>query len=92
MLSTKTTYEYYKMLHNDRLSYIYSGTFDDEITSLVLSLSEFNVDKIDEFSKLKKRIAFLMAESFQNIIRHKEDTLIPKTTFWTRKSFLLQET
>jgi len=76
------------MLHNDRLSYIYSGTFDDEITSLVLSLSEFNVDKIDEFSKLKKRIAFLMAESFQNIIRHKEDTLIPKLPFGRESIFI----
>jgi len=43
----------------------YHGDFDDTFTEKLISLAEYDVTK-----KAKKRMAFLMSESFQNIVRH----------------------
>lgn len=62
-------YTYFKNLSIDDFSLAYMGDFDDELTS---SLMEANETSINEQAKFKKKISFLVAESFQNIIRHKE--------------------
>ncbi|PCJ85373.1 MAG: hypothetical protein COA57_07875 [Flavobacteriales bacterium] len=40
------------------------------MTEKILSMSEYNLDNVKELHKLKRKISFLMAESFQNIVRH----------------------
>ena len=54
----------------DNLCFLYQGEFNDDITDRILSMSEYNLDNIGSLKKLKRKISFLMAESFQNIIRH----------------------
>jgi len=78
-----TIYSYYKKLYTDNLSFIYLGVFDDTFTDKLIGLSEYNIDSIDQVSKVKKKVSFLMAENFQNIIRHGEDTT-KKASFLTR--------
>ncbi len=49
----------------DRISMNYHGDFDDTYTDKLISLVEQDVEK-----KAKKRMALLISESFQNIVRH----------------------
>lgn len=62
----------YSLLFNDRMSLVYAGSFKDNITTKAIKLSEHNLDKSEEVTNLKKKSSFLMAECFQNVVRHNE--------------------
>ncbi|RLD63251.1 MAG: hypothetical protein DRI95_11960 [Bacteroidetes bacterium] len=64
------TYWFFKQFIEDDFCLLYDGDFNDEITDNVIGLSEYNFKHQDDFHKEKKRVSFLMAECFQNIIRH----------------------
>jgi len=59
-------------MQKDNLSYIYRGIFSQSITDGILSLTESNLDKQGEDSKIKKRVFTIMVEGLQNITRHQE--------------------
>ncbi|HRW62326.1 MAG TPA: SiaB family protein kinase [Bacteroidales bacterium] len=73
-MNTKTTFWFFDRIHEDNLCLLYNGRFSDEITNKLIELSEYNINNIDALSKMKKKASFLMAECFQNIIRHGEST------------------
>jgi len=53
--------------------FLFSGTIDDQITSLILQLSESEMENKKEELKVKKRVFYVLVESLQNITRHKEE-------------------
>ncbi|MBI4645193.1 MAG: hypothetical protein HY738_01040 [Bacteroidia bacterium] len=88
----KTTYNFFQILLNDNLCFGYQGAFSDEITNRVIDLSEDNINLHEELSLMKNKVSFLMAECFQNIIRHgdfnKKGTVKTSTGFFlTRNVF-----
>ncbi len=52
----------------DNFCLFYSGYFDDFFTAKLISIVDAEVEK-----KISKRVAFLVAESFQNIVKHGGD-------------------
>lgn len=73
-MKIKNTYELFNQLAEDNFSLIYYGSASDDITDLLIGLSELNINNIQALSKLRKKVSFLMAECFQNIIRHSDVT------------------
>ncbi len=71
-MDPRSLYDQYLTFRKDDLTFIYQGDLSDEDTAKIISLSDFNLGNTKEFKRLRKRISFLMAESFQNILRHKE--------------------
>jgi len=65
---------FFSKLKDDNQCLLYNGNFADEITTELVALSKYNLENQDEKIKVKKRVSFLMAECFQNIIRHGEKT------------------
>lgn len=63
-------YSLYQELKDKRISLSYLGVFTDKITDMLIQLSESYVTKDNSLSKLSKRSSFLIAESFQNLVRH----------------------
>lgn len=59
-------------MQKDNLNYIYRGSFSQNITDGILSLTEANMEKAGESSKIKKRVFTIMVEGLQNITRHQE--------------------
>ncbi len=59
-------------MQKDNLNYIYRGVFSQNITDGILSLTEGNLEKVGEVSKIKKRVFTIMVEGLQNITRHQE--------------------
>ena len=57
-----------KYFFEDRICMFYNGTFDDFFTDKLISLADYDISK-----KAKRRMAFLMSESFQNIVRHSDE-------------------
>lgn len=59
-----------KSFSNDKMSMYYHGNFDDSFTEQLIALADSEVEK-----KAKKRIALLVSESFQNLVRHSDSEL-----------------
>ncbi len=59
----------------DKICMYYRGNFDDAFTDKLILLADQDVEK-----KAKKRIAILMSESFQNIVRHGNNEIGTKTS------------
>ncbi|MDO8998147.1 MAG: SiaB family protein kinase [Bacteroidota bacterium] len=57
-------------LKNDKICLSYLGAFSDEITDKLIGISEFYLENKTELGKLKNKVSFLIAECFQNIVRH----------------------
>lgn len=63
-------YNLFSYLHNDTLSFLYHGSFDDEITGRIIDISETNILSHNEELKISNKVSFLLAECFQNVVRH----------------------
>ncbi|MGB3948071.1 MAG: SiaB family protein kinase [Bacteroidia bacterium] len=59
-----------KCFSGDKICIFYRGNFDDIFTDKLISLADHEVEK-----KAKKRVSFLISESFQNIVRHGNNEL-----------------
>ncbi|MCB9224812.1 MAG: SiaB family protein kinase [Crocinitomicaceae bacterium] len=62
-------FRFYQTLKNDYFSLVYMGEFDDELTSTLMRIQETGTD---EGRGMKKRLSYLIAECFQNVIRHSD--------------------
>ncbi len=63
-------YSLYQDFGNTTFFVGYFGIFTDQITNMLIDLNECCVSKTEQHSKIAKKTSFLIAESFQNIIRH----------------------
>ncbi len=66
-------HEFFRLVEDDILSLFYRGDFADDITIRLIDLSESHFKKGKEQMSLKKKVSFLMAECFQNVIRYGEE-------------------
>jgi len=65
-------YELFFRMQEDNIGYIFRGRFDQEITDNILLLTESNLNKDEESSKMKKRVYSILVEGLQNITRHQD--------------------
>lgn len=54
------------------MNFLYTGKFDDEHTNCFIELNNHQYNSADEYKKLQRKSGFLIAECFQNIVRHNE--------------------
>jgi len=55
---------------DDDLTLAYSGEFRDTLTDRIIELAETYIESSEPSSRLRKKTSFLVAECFQNVIRH----------------------
>lgn len=70
-MAASDVYKFYCDLEDDKFVLIYLGVFDDDLTTILLDINEASKS---EMKASKKKMSFLIAECFQNIIRHSEKT------------------
>lgn len=61
--------ELYNLLEKDALSLLYLGDESDQMTDKLIRINNENL-KVQQQGQLGRKMAFLIAESFQNIVRH----------------------
>jgi hypothetical protein len=71
-MDANSIFGFFEKLRVDSLSFLYHGFMSDEFTEKIISLSEKNIEKNNETKSVRNKVSFLIAESFQNIIRHGE--------------------
>ncbi len=69
-MSENLTHNLFKDTLNEDFFLIYRGVFSDSLTEKILLLNENNVAKNNALGSSKKRISFLLVESFQNILKY----------------------
>jgi hypothetical protein len=69
-MNIQNVYQLFSNLHNDNLSFVYQGSFNDEITERIIDISESTIAARHEQQKISNKVSFLLAECFQNVIRH----------------------
>lgn len=62
-------FDFYQSFTEDQMAFAYQGPISDDITELII---ETNIEYLppQKTITLKRRFSFLLAESFQNLIRH----------------------
>jgi hypothetical protein len=87
-ISTRT--DLFSTIADDDLTLSYSGVFTDSMTDMIIGLSEAYLGTNRHMGKLKKKTSFLVAECFQNVVRHgtKEKELVPDSE--SSESFILR--
>jgi hypothetical protein len=75
-MNIRAVYDLFNNLHHDNLSFIYQGSFNDDITERIIDISEYNILNQLEQTKISNKVSFLLAECFQNVIRHAESTSV----------------
>lgn len=86
-METEIAWRFFNKFSYDRFSLAYMGRFDDELTAALMRTNEMSVQ---EPQMLKKRLSFLIAECFQNIIRHEDKPEIITRTNNKPKVFLIR--
>jgi hypothetical protein len=74
-MNIQNVYQLFSNLHKDNLSFIYQGSFNDEITERIIDISESTIAAMHEQQKISNKVSFLLAECFQNVIRHGDFTM-----------------
>lgn len=69
-MDANTSVGLFHELKQDDLCFAYSGSFFDSMTHKIIDLTSHNIDSAGNFVKFKNKISFLMAECYQNIVRH----------------------
>ena len=64
---------FHKMMLDKKLTLAYEGEVTQEITKAFTSMTEKNLDKVEEDGKIKKKVYHVMVECLQNISKHADD-------------------
>jgi len=81
-------YDFFQKIKDTELTYIYRGNFTQTIIKQILALTETNIERTEESTKVKKRIYLIMVEGLQNITRHQEAVI---ETDETTAIFIMQK-
>jgi hypothetical protein len=82
-----SAYNVYKMLAKDSFVLLYMGVFDDQLTSILMDINDAGKFEI---KSSRKKISFLIAECFQNIVRHSDEEDKAAIGFKLPEMFLLR--
>jgi hypothetical protein len=82
-----SAYDVYKALAKDSFVLLYMGVFDDLLTSILMDINDAGRF---EMKSSRKKISFLIAECFQNIVRHSDKDSKDAIGFNVPEMFLLR--
>jgi ferredoxin-fold anticodon binding domain-containing protein len=65
--------KFHKMMLDKKITLVYEGEVTQEITKAFTSMTEKNLEKVEEDGKIKKKVYHVMVECLQNISKHADD-------------------
>lgn len=69
-MQINTAHTLYEAFGTDQCAWVHSGRFHDEHTADLILLSEGVAERTGVSRDIRNRLAFVMVEAFQNVIRH----------------------
>jgi hypothetical protein len=90
-MQLQKVYDLFQFLRDDHLCLYYQGEIQDAITAQLIALNDEAASKQEKGSVLKRKVAFVIAECFQNMIRHQEVPEIWNSTNYKPAMFALRQ-
>ena len=56
--------QFYHILCNDNLSFVYQGDFSDGITEKIIALSEYSIDNSHDMAEMRNKVSFVIILKF----------------------------
>jgi len=81
IMKMDTALWFFDKIRSDKLCLLYNGSFSDDITHKFIESNEYNLESNEDLSKIKNKVSFLMAECFQNIVRHGAEKNVESAQF-----------
>ena len=69
-MTSNTVGDLISIVKRDSLTLSYSGVFSDSMTDRIIELSEAYLESHEQMGKMRRKTSFLVAECFQNVVRH----------------------
>lgn len=66
----KTLEFFFECFAEEQMNLLYTGDFTDELTDKLIDLNNYQFNKSNELNRTQRKVGFLIAECFQNIVRH----------------------
>jgi len=63
---------FFRSFAEEQMNFLYTGDFSDELTDRLIDLNSHQLSNIDGLKSSQRKAAFLIAECFQNIVRHSD--------------------
>lgn len=79
-----------RAIYGDELALAYAGRFSDSLTDKIIGMAEEYLQSDKELKKLRKRTSFLVAECFQNVVRHSSKDIESAQDPSGKESFLIR--
>lgn len=83
-------YSLYDAFAGDRHTFLYSGQFLDAHTARLITLGEAVVGSTEADRSMRARLAFVLVEAYQNVIRHRPSSLAGSSSRGCRCLLLLR--
>jgi hypothetical protein len=77
-------------IYHDALTLAYAGKFSDSLTDKIIGMAEVYVESDQQLHKLRRKTSFLVAECFQNVVRHSVKNSESKHNPMGKESFLIR--
>ncbi len=68
-MDIESTYTFFSNLNEDNISFMYQGSFSDEISDKAMQVSDNSFDSHKDPANIKKGVSLLMAECLHNLIK-----------------------
>ncbi len=82
---------YFNTLTDDGLSFFYQGDFLDDVTAQIMELQDRPEDSTTGKLPTRRKVNFLIAECFQNVIRHADTPEIVNATNNKPSMFMIRQ-
>lgn len=87
-MDARIAYALFKGLEGDRFTFIHAGDLHDSHTARLIELGEAAMEGADAPRSARQRLAYVMVEAYQNIIRHRAP-LAPEMARGTGRSIFM---
>jgi len=89
MDNSSLTHGFFNSFKDDKLSFAYMGFLSNQLVVSAINLIEQHLYEDQNFKRLRRKLSFLMIESFQNIIRYGDEPL-NKDLIYRKEMFLVR--
>jgi len=86
-MNAEVSYQLFRKLEEDTLSFVYQGDFHDDLTCKMVDLGRKDSENKD---MLDQKLTTIITESFQNVIKHREQPDIINATNDKPSMFLVR--
>ena len=78
-MNAEVSYQFFRKLEQDNLSFLYQGDFNDELTHRIVQLGEIDTQRL-QLDTVNRKLSSIITECYQNVVKHRNKPEIINVT------------